>query len=100
MVSLQGEVTRILFCNRETGYLVGRATSADHPGEVTFVGNLGPVSPGEMLALTGEWVEHPTFGRQLAVSGFEQIMPATATGVVRYLSSGQIKGVGEGLAKR
>ena len=100
METLQGEVTKVLFCNRENGYLVARLVSGEHPGEVTFVGNLGPVSPGEMLSLSGEWVNHSTFGRQLVVSSFEQIMPATAAGVVRFLSSGQIKGVGESLAKR
>jgi exodeoxyribonuclease V alpha subunit len=100
MVTLQGEVTKVLFCNRENGYLVARLVARDHPGEVTFTGNLGPVSPGEMLSLSGEWVTHPTFGRQLAVTGFEQVMPATAAGVIRFLASGQIKGIGEGLAGR
>ena len=75
-----------------------RAPAADD--EITVVGDLGTVSPGETLRVTGRWKTHPQFGRQLAVSSFAPVMPTSRAGVTRYLGSGLVPGIGPALAAR
>jgi len=63
-------------------------------------GLLPKVDEGLELRLAGEWVEHPRHGRQFKAQEVEVLPPSTRTGVLRYLSSGTIKGVGPKLAER
>ena len=67
--------------------------------ELCAVGVMPFVATGEHVRLTGEWVEHPEYGRQLKVSQCESIMPATKSGMEKYLASGLIKGIGPATAK-
>ncbi|EFL52965.1 helicase, RecD/TraA family [Solidesulfovibrio fructosivorans JJ]] len=94
------EVQSVTFFSEETNYLIARVKSKDEPGPFSIVGNIGPVTPGEMLRVTGTWVTHPKYGRQFQVSVAAREMPATINGIRRYLASGMIKGVGGVLATR
>lgn len=100
MATIQGEVVSIVYYNSENGYAIIRMLSPDEPGQVTALGTLGSVAPGESLALTGQWVEHPKFGRQFKVEVCEHLLPADINGIRRFLASGAIKGVGEKIAQR
>jgi exodeoxyribonuclease V alpha subunit len=92
------EVHTVTFFSEETSYLVARVQAKGEPGVVTIVGSMGQVTPGETLFLRGTWTTHPQYGRQFNVEYFEQRMPASLTGIKRYLESKQIKGVGPVLA--
>ena len=67
---------------------------------MSAVGLIGEVAAGELLEMTGEWKEHPKFGRQFAVENAVRAYPASENGIIRYLSSGMIRGVGKTMAKR
>ncbi len=97
---LKAEVTSMVYLNEENGYAVARVTSSREPGQITVCGTLGKLIPGELLALKGEWKEHPKYGRQFIVSEFEQLFPASVNGIKRYLSSGMIRGVGPVMADK
>ncbi len=97
---LTGEVLSVVFHNPDTNYTVLRVKSPDEPGQVTVVGTMGQLVPGESVALTGKWVEHPKFGRQYQAESCVQSLPATVNGIQRYLGSGLIKGMGPVLAKK
>jgi exodeoxyribonuclease V alpha subunit len=94
------EVQSVVFANEENGWAVIRGTSPDEPGVVSAVGLIGEVSAGELLEMTGQWKEHPKFGRQFDVESAVRTYPATENGIIRYLSSGMIRGVGKTMAKR
>ena len=86
-----------VFRNDENGYTVlivrtGRT-------RVSAVGILPPVASGEKLRITGEWVEHPVYGRQIKVHSCEIEKPTTLSGIEKYLSSGMIRGIGPATAK-
>ena len=101
MEKLVGILERIVFENAETGYTIARLTSRDYPTElITVVGNLAAASAGESLALSGEWVDNPQYGRQFKIEGYETVLPATVVGLRKYLGSGMIKGVGPVMATR
>lgn len=99
-VRLTSEVQSVVYSNPSNGWTVARVRAEGQPGLVSIVGVLGTISPGEALTLEGEWAEHPKFGRQFQVKTFEHTRPATEQGVVKFLSSSAIKGVGEKTAQR
>jgi len=99
-MELEGTLERITYQSDDDGYTVGRLTPQGKRYQVTIVGKLLGVRPGETLVLEGEWQEHRDHGRQFAVVQYRQIMPATIDGVKRYLGSGLIKGVGPATAER
>jgi exodeoxyribonuclease V alpha subunit len=99
---LEGTLLGVTYLNEETGYVVARLEVAGPGGPrgVTVVGNLLGVNPGESVRLKGEWVRHIRYGEQFKVEGYESILPASVTGIERYLASGLIKGIGPVYAKR
>ena len=69
-------------------------------GQVTAVGNVFGVQPGETLRLAGRWVQDRKWGEQFQTSSFRTVRPNTVEGITRYLASGMIAGVGKGMAQR
>jgi len=96
--TITAEVHAVVYHNPDNGYAVVRVRAKDEPGMLTVVGCLGQLQPGEYLEITGEWKNHPKFGRQMEATSFKQTYPATEHGVVRFLKS-SLKGVGEKTAK-
>ncbi len=99
-ITLQAEVQTVFFFNAQNGYAVIRVKVRDEPGLVTAVGHVLQVHPGEMLRISGQWKEHPKYGRQFQMSKAEPLLPAGVNAIRRYLASGQLKGVGPVLAER
>jgi exodeoxyribonuclease V alpha subunit len=67
VAELSAEVQCITYFNEDTNYLIARVKAQGEPGVVSIVGAMAKLAPGEMVRLTGEWVEHPRFGRQFQV---------------------------------
>ncbi len=100
MPTIHGELVTVIYHNPENGYAIARLQTPSEPGQVTVVGVLGDVAPGESLRLNGEWIEHPKFGRQFKAEACEHVLPASLNGIRRFLESGAVKGIGEKLAER
>jgi len=97
---LEGSVERVTYYNEENGYTVLRLAVPGRPDLVTVVGHLPEVQPGERLRLEGVWTTHHQYGRQFKAEQCEQVLPATAEGIRRYLGSGLVRGVGPVTAQR
>lgn len=67
---------------------------------MTAVGNMPEVHVGSVLLLGGSWRMDSKYGRQFSVESFEEVMPATAYGIEKYLGSGLVKGIGPKYAHR
>jgi len=67
---------------------------------VTIVGYIPGITEGELLRCKGEWKRNGKWGEQFAVETFESLMPTTEIGIVRYLSSGMVSGIGKTFAER
>lgn len=100
MPTLEGAIERITFQSDADGYTVARLTPRGRAAQVTIVGKLASLRPGETVRLEGAWQEHRDHGRQFVVSAYQSLMPATIDGIRRYLGSGLIKGIGPSTAKR
>jgi exodeoxyribonuclease V alpha subunit len=99
MPKLEGSVESIVYRNEENQYTVARFRLNDRgrlfrDDLTTIVGILPGVHVGELLTVEGEWESDPRYGRQLHAATFIQRLPASTEGMVRYLSSGLIKGIG------
>ncbi|MCM1523662.1 MAG: ATP-dependent RecD-like DNA helicase [Ruminococcus sp.] len=98
LIFIDGTVDTVLFLNEQNGYTVlDLDTGGDY---VTVVGELGAVEEGEELKLGGKYVNHPKFGAQFRAETCQRKLPATESAILKYLSSGVIKGVGPTLARR
>ncbi|MEM7131560.1 MAG: AAA family ATPase [Chloroflexota bacterium] len=105
--SLRGVVERITFHNEENGYTVAKLlperkdrTLSAHEREIPIIGNMAGINVGESVELLGQWTVHPEYGRQFLVEQMRTVLPATITGIEKYLGSGLIKGIGPVMAKR
>jgi exodeoxyribonuclease V alpha subunit len=99
-VSLQGQIERITYANDETGYTVAKIRVQGQPDLVTVVGNLIAPTPGEIIKMSGEWINHPRYGEQFKIAHYKSLVPASVYGIEKYLGSGLIKGIGPIMARR
>lgn len=98
LLEISGTVEAVVFRNDENGFSV---IDFDCGDELTaVVGVLPAVQPGEMLKLRGTWQESPQWGRQFKAELCEQVIPSTAAQMLKYLSSGTVKGIGPATARR
>ncbi len=89
---VSGEIDEVRFRNEENGYTI---LVLDCEGEpLTCVGTFPPVSEGEYVQLGGDFTVHPKFGKQFKVREVHASQPDTLDGIVRYLGSGLIRGIG------
>ncbi len=93
-LTAKGTVAGIVFRNDDNGYTVFSLETTDG-GDITCVGNFPTLSVGAVLTITGKVVVHNKYGEQLIVEKYSMSDPTSRAGIVKYLSSGLIKGVGE-----
>ena len=97
---LRGLIERITYSNEENGYTIAKLKVYGRSDLVTIVGTLLSPTPGESVALKGEWMNHPKYGEQFKILSYKTTVPATIHGIQKYLGSGLIKGIGPVMAKR
>ena len=85
MPVLQGIVERIVYQNEANGYTVCEMNVGEAE-EITLVGTMPFLCAGETITVSGDWVLHPSFGRQFKVSYFEKSLPNTTTAIQKYLA--------------
>ena len=95
---ITGTVEKITFKNEANGYTVAIVNCDGE--DVTAVGILPFLNEGDVAEFSGEFTFHKTYGEQFKVESFERKAPQSAAAILRYLSSGAIKGVGPSTAGR
>jgi exodeoxyribonuclease V alpha subunit len=98
--TLEGTVERLTFADPESHYAVVRLRVKGRRQPATVVGPLAAVKEGEQLHLKGRYEIHPRWGEQFRVVWWYAVLPATVSGIEKYLASGLIKGIGPELAQR
>lgn len=96
--SIKGTVEEITFYNQDNGYTVMEIL-CDNEG-ITVVGNFSQLAVGSQIEATGEWTVHQSYGRQFKAETLTETLPQDEAGILRYLSSGIIKGVGRATAEK
>jgi len=96
--TLECTISSVVFANQQSGFTVARI-KGDKFND-TAVGNFPPVRAGERVRLTGDWGEHPKFGKQFTVVMCEVLQPKGESGLIAYLASGVFAGIGEKTAEK
>ncbi len=96
--TIEGSLERVVFHNPETGWTVLRVLT-EQADLTTAVGAMISPSSGEGLRLTGNWEEHPRYGRQFRFYEYQLLRPTTTEGIKKYLSSDLVNGIGPKLAE-
>jgi exodeoxyribonuclease V alpha subunit len=94
------KVLKRIFFSEESGYGVFKVSVKGSHDQTVIVGNLFDVNEGDFLEITGEEFNHPTYGPQIKVTAYKSLLPEDKEGMILYLSSGRIKGVGKRTAER
>ncbi len=107
MEILKGTVERVTYYNQESGYSVVKIkadkrypTAEARDGTIAVVGVMPEIGVGESIQFGGDWVEDPKYGKQFRAEMITPLMPTTESGIVNYLSSGIVKGIGPKTAQK
>ena len=93
-----GEIQGVIYRNEVNSYTIAEFETEEE--STIVVGYLPFVNEGDMIKALGKFVEHKEYGRQFKIDTFEKLMPQTIGAIQKYLENGNIKGIGEALAKR
>jgi exodeoxyribonuclease V alpha subunit len=108
MDTLTGTIERITFYNEENGYTVLKMTPDEkqqtgataRDGTIAVVGSMPELAAGESVEFTGSWFNDPRWGLQFRAEMVRPVIPSTEDGIINYLSSGLVKGIGPRTAEK
>jgi len=100
MITIKGILERLTYQNQDNHYTVAKLRIAKINDPVTIVGHLAGVFEGESLEISGNWISHPKYGDQFKTEVYKVMLPASVSGIRKYLGSGIIKGIGKSLADK
>ena len=93
MDKISGVVENVVYRNENNEYTVFEIVDEENR-LITAVGIIPMVSEGETVVLEGQWTYHKEFGKQFSFVSYEKSLPKEIDGIIQYLSSKTIKGVG------
>ena len=99
-MELKGQIEEFIYQNESNSYSIAVFSIDDSLDVITVVGYLPFIAEGDTLKLQGKMVVHQEYGEQFKIESFEKLMPETPAALLKYLSSGTIKGIGPAIAKR
>src|SRR5581483_9170168 len=98
--TLSGIIERVTSHSADSGFAVLRVLPNGRRGLVTVVGHLPNATAGEYVEATGGWVQHRDYGTQFKADALRTMPPHTREGIVKYLGSGLVKGIGPHFARK
>ena len=98
MITVKGYLGRIRYRNPDNGYTVANLSTDE--GDITLVGLFGMAEEGDPVSAEGDFIYHREYGEQFEAVNVIIHEPGTKEEILRYLSSGVVKGIGPALAER
>lgn len=95
---IKGTVERITYRNESNSYTVAEVRTDTK--SVTVVGIMPLLAEGDEAVFCGEYTVHPSYGEQFKADRFERKAPQNSAAILRYLSSGAIRGIGPATAQK
>ena len=94
--------TVAVYSSREAGKVPKAAIRSEQGSKILFtaVGNGLPCYDGLECEMEGEWKDSERYGRQFSVHWFHMILPKEKEGMIAYLSSDLMDGVGPVTARK
>ena len=91
--TVSGVIENVVYHNESNDYTVLEVVDSDN-NLITAVGIMPMAFEGENVTLCGDYTFHKEFGRQFAFESYEKTLPKEIDGILQYLSSKTVKGVG------
>ena len=95
---IKGTVERITYRNESNAYTVAEVRTEEK--NLTVVGVMPFLTEGDEAVFYGEYTVHPSYGEQFKTEHFERKTPQNSAAILRYLSSGTIRGIGPATAQK
>ena len=92
LTTIKGLIQEVIYRNDENNYTVVLIEVNDE--FITATGKFPIINEGEWVELNGKFILNKKYGEQFAVDSVKLSPPNTNEGIIRYLSSGLIAGVG------
>ena len=99
LLRISGSIEHVIYSNEENGYAICDM-GTDTDDLITITGTLPYIGEGDVVTVYGKWMHNPKYGRQFKVEQAEKQLPADRASILRYLSSGTVKGIGPKTAQR
>ncbi len=96
---ISGTIAAVVYQNQANGYAVLKLDSEDG-ALVTVVGTIPAAVAGERMIVTGKWTTHSAYGKQFEAEFLERLLPDTRSGIIAYLSSRAVRGIGPKTAEK
>lgn len=96
---ISGTVEKVIYQSNDSWYSVCDVFTDDGKS-ITVVGIMPYVSVGEAVEAEGSWVTNKDYGKQFKVEAYKKTLPQQKNSILRYLSSGAIKGIGAKIAQK
>ena len=97
--TVSGRIENVVYRNESNDYTVLEIVT-DKDELITAVGVIPMAFEGETVILGGSWSYHKEFGRQFCFTAYEKTLPKEVDGILQYLASGTVKGVGPVTARK
>ena len=99
-----GTIERVIFENASNFFRIllleiDETDSDFEDYEIIVTGTMGDVMEGEDYTFWGQLTNHPKYGEQLQMTRYERSKPS-ASGLIKYFSSDNFKGIGKKTAER
>ena len=99
ILKISGTVDKIIFQSPTSWYSVCDV-SLETGESITVVGTMPYISVGEAIEASGTFITSKDYGKQFKVEEYRKYLPQNKNSILRYLSSGAIKGIGAKIAKK
>ena len=96
-MKLEGIVTNIRYRNDESGYSVMTLDTTD--SDITIVGTMPFFNECDRIEVVGDLIYHDKYGEQVNVKNVRLKKPSDRESIIKYLASGNIKGIGKKTAE-
>lgn len=100
MEKIEGKIESIRFYKEENGYLIASVSAKGIKGQFIMLGNFMGAKRTMTFVAEGVWFKDKVYGQEFKASKIEETIPDTDEGLIQYLSSGFIKGIGPAMAKK
>ena len=97
LTTIKGIIQEVIYRNDDNNYTV--VLIEVNKEYITATGRFPIINEGEWVELNGKFILNKKYGEQFAVDSVKVCPPNTCDGIIRYLSSGLIPGVGPITAK-
>ena len=97
-IQIEGVVERITFRSKDSGYTVIRVLL--NKNSIVAAGIMPFLQEGDSVVLHGFYTMHPSYGKEFSCSSVEVALPKTQAQILKFLSSGAIRGIGPVTAEK